>query len=92
MLLKILGAVDVLAGLILIITGIGFKFPQSILMFFGIFLLIKSSLGLWKDFASWTDIICGAVILISISSKIPLFVLMFLAAVIGQKGIFSFLD
>jgi len=92
MLLKILGAVDVLAGLVLIITAIGIKIPQNILMFFGIFLLIKSSLGLWKDFASWTDALCGAVILISISSKIPLFVLMFLAVIIGQKGIFSFLD
>ncbi len=51
MLVKVLGASDILIGLILI-SGIGVKLPSIILLFSGIILLIKAGFGLLRDFAS----------------------------------------
>jgi len=90
MLVKILGIIDLIAGLILIIS-ISSSISQSILIFFGFILLIKSSFGLLKDFASWIDLVIGLIFLISIVISLPTILIVIIAILIVQKGIASFL-
>ena len=90
MLVKILGAIDVIAGLILIF-GPGINFPSSIVIIFGIVLLAKSSLGLLKDFASWIDFLAGLTFLLSVIISVPVIISVIIGLLILQKGVFSFL-
>lgn len=90
MLIKILGAIDFIAGLILIF-GAGAKLPYLILMPFGVILLLKSTFGLLKDFASWIDFLCGINFILLILLPIPKVISIILGILLVQKGIFSFL-
>jgi hypothetical protein len=91
MLIQILGAIDIISGLILGL-GIGIKMPSALLIMFGAILLIKSiALGQLKDFGSWIDF-CGAIILsLSLLFQIPGIICLIAGALIIQKGISSFL-
>jgi len=91
MLLKILGSIDLISGLILILLGTGTVFPKTVLIFFGMLLLLKSSFGLLKDFASWIDFIGGWVFLLSILINLPIIIIIIVGLFVAQKGIFSFL-
>jgi len=91
MLLKVLGAVDILTGLILIIFGFGSEIQKIILMICGIILLIKSLLGVLKDFASWIDFVGGLIFLFSIAVILPKIIFVIMGILIIQKGIMSFL-
>ncbi|HJX50225.1 MAG TPA: hypothetical protein VJ438_02060 [Candidatus Nanoarchaeia archaeon] len=89
MLVKILGAVDLIAGLVLIF---GTRFvPHSILIFFGIALLIKAGIGLLRDFASWIDLFAGIIFILSIFFQMPLLICLIPGILLIQKGIFSFI-
>lgn len=90
MLVKILGAIDSIAGLILLF-GAGNGFPTIILAILGIILIAKSSFGVWKDFGSWTDLICGAIFFIAIIIPIHWIIGVIAGVLMLQKGIFSFL-
>ena len=90
MLVKILGAIDVLSGLILILTILT-EIPMSLLVFFGVALLIKSFIGLLKDFGSWIDFLTGIILILCLFVQIPLFLKVVFAILIVQKGISSFL-
>lgn len=90
MLVKILGVIDFLAGLILLF-GTGIKIPNMLLLIFGIALLVKSFFGMLKDFASWIDFSCGLVLILSSFFVLPLFISIIFAVLILQKAIFSFL-
>jgi hypothetical protein len=90
MLIKILGAIDFIGGLFLLFIS-GFTLPSQFLIFFGIIFLIKSSLGLLKDFASWIDFVSGIVFILLIFFPIPWFVCVIPAVLLIQKGIFSYL-
>jgi len=88
MLMKILGAVDLIVGLFFIFAS-NFNVGSSILIFFGIILLAKSSLGMLQDFASWTDFLSGVSLLLMIVFPIPSFILFILGLLLLQKGFFS---
>jgi hypothetical protein len=90
MLVKVLGLIDFLAGLILIF-GINFKIPFLILIIFGIVLLIKAGIGLLKDFASWIDLFCGTIFILLIFLPIFWIICLIASVLLIQKGIFSFL-
>jgi len=90
MLVKSLGVIDILAGLILIF-GAEVNLPYYAFLIFGIILLAKSFLGLPKDFASWIDFSCGIILLLSIIITIPIVISIIFGLLIIQKGIFSFL-
>ncbi len=90
MLVKILGGIDLLAGLILILSALT-KMPYSILMIFGVVLLAKSLMGFLKDFASWIDFLTGVVLILTAFVSIPLFLKIIFSILIIQKGISSFL-
>lgn len=93
MLVKALGIIDVLAGLILLFgTGlVGLKVSSTFLLVLGIILMAKSLLGLLKDFASWIDFVCGGVLILASLFTLPVIICTICAAFILQKGIFSFL-
>ena len=90
MLVKILGGIDVLSGLILILTALT-EIPLSLLIFFGVTLLIKSFIGLLKDFGSWIDFLTGLVLILCLFVQIPLFIKIIFGILIVQKGVASFL-
>jgi hypothetical protein len=89
MLVKILGAIDVLAGLILVFASL--NFPKVVLVIFGILLLAKSLLGMLKEFGSWIDFSCGVVLLLLLVIDIHPIISLVLGILIFQKGFFSFL-
>ena len=91
MLLKILGAIDLISGLILILLGSGTIFPGKVLVLLGMLLLLKSSLGFLKSFASWVDFIAGLILLISNFFEVPGIIAILAGLFVAQKGIFSFL-
>jgi hypothetical protein len=89
MLVKILGTVDFIIGVILMF---GTRFlPHQILIFCGITLLIKSGIGLLKNFASWIDLVAGIVFILSIFLQVPLAICLITGILLIQKGIFSFI-
>ena len=88
MLIKILGAIDLLAGAtFLFALGIGVN--TTLLLYLGIILLMKSSLGMLKDFASWVDILSGICLLLLIFFNLPSILLIIFAALLIQTGVFS---
>ncbi len=90
MLVKVFGGFDIVAGLILIFLNT-LNPTRTILLVLGIILLIKSSIGFLKDFASWVDFLAGIVFLMSIIINIPIFIGIILGILLIQKGVFSFL-
>ena len=90
MLVKILGGIDVLSGLVLILTTLT-EIPMSLLVFFGVALLAKSAIGLLKDFGSWIDFLTGIVLILCLFVQIPLLIKIIFGILIVQKGIASFL-
>ncbi len=90
MLIKILGGIDVLSGLILILSILT-EMPFQILIFLGVVLLAKSLVGLLKDFAGWIDLLTGITLILMIFISIPLFIKVILIILIIQKGISSLL-
>jgi len=91
MLLKILGGIDVVLGLVLILFGTAIVFPKIILIVCGAILLIKCGLRLLKDFASWIDLIGGLIFLLLIFVEIPGIIVIIIGLFVAQKGILSFL-
>ncbi len=90
MLIKILGVIDFIAGLLLIF-GTNLKVPFPILIIFGIFLLVKAGIGLLKDFASWIDLIGGMVFILLIILPVYWIICLIAGILLIQKGIAGFL-
>jgi hypothetical protein len=89
MLVKLLGVIDFIIGLILIF-GTGIKIHYLILIFFGIIFIIKSFFGgIPKDLGSLTDLSAGIVLILMIFFTIPWFIGIILGILLFQKGIFS---
>jgi len=89
MLVKIFGGFDLIIGVILIFNLFE-KINPKIIAGIGLLLLIKSSLGILKDFASWIDLSAGGILIISIFLSIPEIISIILGILMVQKGIFSF--
>jgi len=87
--IKILGAIDIFAGALILFNLSGYL-PLRIVLIFGIIILFKASLSLFKDVASWIDLIAGALILTSLVIEVPFFVRIIASILILQKGIISF--
>ncbi len=90
MLVKVLGALDLLAGAILalsILTEIQFY----VLVVLGIAVLVKSFIGFPKDFGAWIDFLTAVVLILAAFVTVPAVVKIVLALLIFQKGVASFL-
>lgn len=90
MLIKILGVLDFISALILILVK-ETQIPYQIFIFFGLLLLIKSSFGKLKDFASWIDFASGITLILLIFFNVPIFITIILGLLLFQKSIFSFI-
>lgn len=91
MLVKILGALDIVAALMLLIAGIGFKLPYMVVLFFGLLLLVKGLIFI-TDFASWFDILGALILFLSLVIGLPSWLFLIPCLLIFQKGILSFLS
>ena len=88
MLVKLLGGIDLVSGLILIL-GINKSLPLPILLIPGIILLIKAVMGGLRDFASWIDVFAGAIFILSIFLPVYWIISVIAGVLLIQKGIFS---
>ncbi|MDO8528968.1 MAG: hypothetical protein Q7S06_03710 [Nanoarchaeota archaeon] len=89
MLIKILGAIDISSGLILLF-GAGVKLPSPLLLILGIILIAKSFLGMFKEFGGWVDLLSGAVLILSSLIAMPIFISIIFGILLLQKGVVSF--
>lgn len=87
--IKAFGFVDVLAGFILFGVSYGLNFPHDMVIIISVILILKG-LFFIKNFFSWIDIIIGLLLALSITSFIPIYILMVLSAFIFFKGLISF--
>jgi len=90
MLVKALGVLDFVGGLILLF-GAGIKVPVPILIILIVIFLIKAGIGLLKDFASWIDLVAGIVFILMIFFPVYWVVCFISGILLIQKGIVSFL-
>ena len=90
MLVKLLGGLDFLSGLLLIF-GTETKFPNIAFIILGLLFLMKASLGLLKNFASWIDFSGGIIFIALTFFIVPQVICVIAGILILQKGIFSFL-
>ncbi len=90
MLVKILGGVDVLAGLALLVE-IGNFVPTTILIALGTAMFAKAFMGFPTDVGGWMDMITSLSLFASIFFSLNGIVLVIVAIMVLQKGLLSFL-
>ena len=92
MIVKILGVLDILAGMCFWLFGIFHILPDSFILLLGLFLLAKGIIfTLTLNFFSILDIISALVIIAASASEIvmPQVVVIIVTLFLLQKGIFS---
>jgi len=89
MLIKVLGALDIVGGFILLLGSEISSIP-SLFVFLGILFILKSAIGRWKEFGSWVDLLTGIFFLISIFLNVEIINLI-LGILLIQKGLVSFM-
>lgn len=94
MLVKLFGILDLFVAIIFFINNnldkIDGWFPDKIVLYAGIYLLIKGLFFvLTFDFASLLDIICAIIIIISIYTPVSLIISAIVIILLLQKGFFS---
>jgi hypothetical protein len=90
MLVKVLGVIDFIGGLILLFSA-GVKIPVPVLVVLAVIFLIKAGIGLLKDFASWIDLIAGIIFILMMFFPVYWIVCIIAGILLIQKGIVSFL-
>jgi len=90
MLVKILGGIDIIAGLVLMFGAINVGLLSRIFLVLGVILLTKSLLNLLRDFGSWIDFLSGGILMLSSIILIPPLISVILGLLLLQKGVFSF--
>jgi len=92
MLVKILGIIDILAGILFWIFFFFHIIPQNVILLFAIFLLAKGAIFLASsDIASIIDIACAGIILVSLNLALPGFIIILISLFLLQKGVLSLL-
>ena len=92
MLVKILGALDILAGLFLWLS-IPFSIPGIILGILGVCILLKGIIfiGFGLDILSAMDIIAGIIIIVSATISMPIILISLVSIYLIGKGVISVL-
>jgi hypothetical protein len=90
MLVRVLGIIDFIIGLILIF-GNNAELPYLMLLIIAIILFVKSGIGLLRDFASWIDLIAGIIFILRIFFPVSGIICIISGILLIQKGIISFL-
>ncbi len=91
MLLKTLGIIDLIIGLIILLMVFGTKIPTSIMVVCIIILAIKGSFIITKDIASAQDILVVFVLVLNLIFAMPKIILLVAAFLMFQKGFVSLL-
>ncbi len=93
LIVKILGALDILVALVFWLFGIfRLDFLSGFIMILGFILLIKGiAFAATLNWVSVIDIICSIIIIGSTSMIMPKWVIVILSLFLLQKGIFSML-
>jgi len=86
--IALLGLLDIHATILLIAIALGAEVPVGIIVGTAIFLFAKACIYI-KDIGSVQDILVAALILLSIFTTIPQWILFILAIIIGFKGLSS---
>ena len=89
MLVKTLGIIDLVVGVIILFL-INLNLPNQMLLFFGVLVFTKSGIGMLKDLGSWIDFSAGAILFLSIVFTIQSTISIIFGVLVLQKGIFSF--
>ena len=89
MLVKIMGIIDLIVGIIILFL-INLNLPNQMLFFFGILIFTKASVGRLKELGSWIDFSAGFVLFLSMIITLPATISVILGVLVLQKGIFSF--
>jgi len=93
MITKLFGIMDFLTAGAFLLQNSFSRFPESVVIFFAAYLLIKSLFFLiFLDFASIIDLICGIIILISAWAHIPIILSIIVAAYLIQKAVLSIIS
>jgi len=92
MIIKTLGILDVVIGILFFISGIFNLIPATIIFIAGLFLLIKGIVFI-SDFnlPSILDIISGAIVILSTLITMPTLIIYLVTIYLIQKGMFSLL-
>jgi len=89
--LKVLGAVDLVAALIFLALIFSITVPFQFLLFFGGILLMKGMFVFTGDILSIQDIFYGICLLLSIFFALPSIILWICAFLLLAKGVVSFI-
>lgn len=93
MIIKIFGILDLISALIF---GLSYYFhfiPRTMMFFFSGYLIIKGAIFLFsRDIASFVDIGCGIIILLSVFLSISHLIFIITIIFLIQKGAFSLLS
>lgn len=97
MLIKIFGTLDILTAIIFILNNNFDKsdiwLPNAIILFFGVYLLLKGFIfTISLEIMSILDIICAILIIISASMHLHAIIAFLVALFLLQKGILSILE
>lgn len=90
MLVKILGIADLMATALLLGLAFGFPFPLDMLVFISVCLFLKALISIF-DIGGMIDMAVVILLLLSIFIKLPFWILLVAAVLIGQKGLMSLL-
>jgi len=92
MIVKILGAIDILAALVFLSVALGVKAPSEILIFFAVILFIKGLIfSLTGDLLSMQDVIYSLLLFTLIIFNLPAWILLVATFLLIAKGSLSFL-
>lgn len=93
MIVKLLGGLDFLAGLIFLLFEFTEIIPYSVVVYFGLFLIVKGALFGIPEFnvISIIDIVCGILFLLSFFGMFN-FIVWIVSIYLLQKGLFSFIS
>ena len=90
---KIFGTIDILIGVLILISINHSYIPAKLIIGLACYLIIKGFLFVWSiDIASLIEIILGAIIILALYLPIPKILLTITAIYLFQKGIFSCLS
>lgn len=91
MLVKILGAIDVIGGILLFLIALKIELPQFILILFAVLFGLKSLFIFSGDVASVFDLIACGMFIVSNFAFLPIMIPIISGVLVLQKGVFSFL-
>jgi len=92
MLVKVLGAIDILAALIFLSAALGAKASPEILIFFAVLLFIKGFVfSLMGDWLSIQDVFYSLLLLLLVIFNLPAWLLLVATFLLIAKGAFSYL-